>query len=63
MAWDEMACVEPNAPRDVVPERANVAFAASITAMALRDAINAGYILWVMVRTGLLVAEQPSSAR
>jgi hypothetical protein len=41
-----------------VPEPADVSFAASMSVTALREAINAPYILFVMARTSSLVTEQ-----
>ena len=41
-----------------MPEPADVSFAASMSVTALREAINAPYILFVMARTSSLVTEQ-----
>jgi hypothetical protein len=54
----EIERVEANPPLCAAPDLANVSFAASMSATALREAINAPYILWVMARTNSLVNEQ-----
>ena len=44
-----------NPPRTAAPDLANVSFAANMTAITLREAINdARYILFVMARTNVL---------
>ena len=43
-----------NPPRTAAPDLANASFAAIMTAITLREAINARYILFVMARTDVL---------
>jgi hypothetical protein len=50
-------------PCDPPREAANVSLAASINAMALRDAVNTPYILDFMTRTDLLLQGNISARR
>ena len=59
----EIECDEADPPRGAPPDLASVSFAASISVTALREAINAPYILYVMARTNSLVTEQPPNER
>ena len=58
----EIDGVEATAPLCAAPDLANVSFAASMSATALRGTMSAPYILYVMAGTNSLVTELHSKA-